>query len=204
MSTGTPHYESLTGFTPPVALGKYRAVDYWQLPEGEPVELIRGRLVLSPAPRFLHQAISALLTELILNAARQAGGIGAASPVDVILADHTIVQPDLVYISKARRSIVGDRVNGPPDLIIEILSPSNARRDRVDKLSLYAEFGVAEYWIVDPQERQIDFLLLNDHGRYEVQSLASDTYQSPRLPELSLQLTAFWTDVARLTEGTQS
>ncbi|MCG8449591.1 MAG: Uma2 family endonuclease [Pirellulales bacterium] len=197
MSIGTPQYESLTGFSPPSSLGPYRATDYWKLPEGEPVELIKGRLIVSPAPSFLHQTISLLLSQLVLDAARTGGGRAAASPIDVILADHTIVQPDLIYVAKERRDIVGDRINGPPDLVIEILSPSHVRRDRMDKLTLYAEFGVAEYWIVDPIEKQFDFLVLNDQGRFEVQLHKGDQYESPRLKELSIHVTDFWTEVDR-------
>lgn len=197
MSIGTPQYESLSGFSPPPTMGPYRAADYLVLPEGEPVELIRGRLVEFTTPFFLHQTASALLSCSLLDAARKGGGFACASPVDVVLADHTIVQPDLVYIAKERRDIVGDRINGAPDLVIEILSSSHARRDRVDKLNLYAEFGVAEYWIVDPAERQFDFLLRNEQGRFEVQSQHENRYQSPRLEELSLQLVDFWAEVDR-------
>lgn len=197
MSIGSPQYETLAGFSPLPTLGPYCAEDYWKLPEGEPVELIKGRLVMSPAPFFLHQTISALLTEFVMKAARQSGGRACASPIDVILADHTIVQPDLVYISKARRDIVGDRINGPPDLVIEILSTSHARRDRVDKLNLYAEFGVSEYWIVDPQERQFDFLVRNEKGHFEVQMQQSNRYESSQLPELSINLIDFWSEVDR-------
>lgn len=160
------------------------------------MELLLGRLIVSPAPTFLHQTISLVLSELVLRTARQSGGCAAASPIDVVLADHSIVQPDLIYVSKDRRGIIKDQVNGPPDLVIEILSRSDIRRDRVDKLNLYAEFGVAEYWIVDPSERQFDFLI-NRNGRFEVQPQHDDCYQSPCLQELSINLVDFWTEVAR-------
>lgn len=197
MSTTSPHYETLAGFSPPKTLGPYRAADYWQLPEGEPVELIRGHLVMSPSPNFLHQTISLLLSEFILQAARASGGRGCAAPMDVVLADHSIPQPDLIYVSKERRHIVKRIIEGPPDLAIEIISESGTRRDRVDKMNLYAEFGVAEYWIVDPERRQFDFLINRD-GRFEVQPQYDNRYQSPRLAELTLDLVAFWANVERL------
>jgi Uma2 family endonuclease len=196
MSIGTPHFDVLPGFTPVSGLGPHRAADYFELDEGEPVELIYGRLTVSPAPTTLHQTVSALLTELLLRVARLSGGRVFAGPVDVVLADHSIVQPDLVYVTKGRRAIIGDRINGPPDLVIEILSPHHMRRDRSDKLALYAEFGVAEYWIVDPRERQFDFLV-NRNGRFEVQPQKDDRYPSSVMPELVIDLAAFWGEVDR-------
>ncbi|MEX2093441.1 MAG: Uma2 family endonuclease [Pirellulales bacterium] len=194
MSTDAIHYEALSGFTPLSTLGPYRADDYWNLPEGEPVELIRGRLIVSPAPNTLHQTIVGLLTVLLFGIARRSGGRALASPVDVVLDDHTILQPDVLYVRRERRGIIQERVVGPPDLLIEVLSPSNSRRDRVDKLSLYAQYGVAEFWIVDPVERQFDFLV-NRAGKFEVQPQQDNRYASPVCPELEIDLAAFWRSV---------
>jgi Uma2 family endonuclease len=194
MSTTSFHYEPLTGYTPPSTLGPYRAADYWKLPEGEPVELLRGRLVVSPAHDTTHQTISGLLTVYLFGVAARSGGRALDAPTDVVLDDHTILQPDLLYVRKERRSIIQKRVVGPPDLLIEILSPHNSRRDRVDKLGIYAEYGVAEYWIVDPIERQFDFLI-NRGGKYEVQPQQDDHYASPICPELEINLVDFWRSV---------
>jgi len=132
---------------------------------------------------------------------RQGGGRACASPIDVVLSDHTILQPDLIYVSKSRRGIVKRRVEGAPDLVIEILSQPNSRRDRIDKLNLYAEFGVAEYWIVDPEGRSFDFLIHNTKeggdGKFEIQTQRDGCYQSPLLPELAIQLADFWAEVER-------
>jgi len=185
-------------FALPSVLGPHRAADYWKLPEGEPIELIKGNLVVSPAPNSYHQAISLLLSEIVLRASRQGGGFGVASPIDVVLSDDTILQPDLIYVSKQRRNIVSKRVDGPPDLAIEIISQSNAARDRTHKMALYAEYGVAEYWIIDPAEKHIEFLLLHE-GHYRVETLKSNSYTSPRLPELSIDLAPFWGEVERMT-----
>lgn len=197
MSTASIAYEqTLPGFSPPSALGPHRAADYWELPEGEPVELIYGRLIVSPSPNLLHQAISLVLSEFLLKSSRQGGGRAVAAPADVTLADHSIVQPDLLYIAKERREIAKSHVEGPPDLVIEILSPSNTRRDRLEKMQLYAESGVAEYWIVDPEERHFEFYLNRD-GKYEVQPQRDDKFTSPRLPELAINLADFWQEVAK-------
>jgi len=191
MSTDAIHYETLSGFTPLSTLGPYRAADYWRLPEGEPVELLQGRFIVSPAPDTLHQTVSILLSELLLKIARVSGGRALAAPVDVAFDDHSILQPDLLYVQKQRRGIIEKYVQGAPNLLVEILSPHNSRRDRVDKLSLYAQYGVAEYWIVDPVERQFDFLV-NRSGKFEVQLQQDNRYASPVCPELEIDLTAFW------------
>ena len=191
MSTDAIQYETLCGFTPVSTLGPYRAADYWKLPEGEPVELIRGRIVVSPAPNTLHQTIVGLLSYLLFGITRQSGGRALASPVDVELDDHTVLQPDVLYVRRERRGIIQERVVGPSDLLIEVLTPSNSRRDRVDKLNIYAQYGVAEYWIVDPVERQIDFLV-NRNGKFEIQPQQDNRYVSPVCPELEFDLTEFW------------
>lgn len=200
MSTAAEQPDLPLTFALPKTLGPYRAADYWKLPEGEPVELIQGEYVMSPAPNYLHQAISLSLSRLLHEWTRKGGGRGAAAPFDVVFSDASIVQPDLVYVSKSRREIIKDRTEGPPDLVIEIISLSHAARDRIQKHALYAQHGVAEYWIVDPAERVIDFLLL-DGDRYKVELLTSDAYTSPRLPEVSIDLREFWTDVDRLLNG---
>lgn len=200
MSTVPYNFETFTSFSPIGEVGPYRAVDYWKLPEGEPVELIRGRLIMSPCPIPLHQIILLRLSRVLERAENKAGGLCLVAPMDVILSDNTILQPDLLYISKDRCSIVGERVNGPPDLVIEILSPGTSRRDRTEKLDLYAKYGVAEYWIVDPTAQLFEFLILDetlDQGRYAIMQPANDCYQSSRLPEVEIDLAAFWKEVDR-------
>ena len=72
-------------------------------------------------------------------------------PTDVLLSDHDVVQPDLIFVSRERKHVITDaNIQGAPDLVVEILSPSTASRDWRDKLDLYERHGVAEYWLVDP------------------------------------------------------
>lgn len=198
MSTTDFQYMEFEGFSPLSTLGPYRAADYWKLPEGAPVELMRGELVMSPAPRSSHQVIVLLLGETFSQISRRSGGFALCAPADVVLSDDTILQPDIFYIAKLRRGIVGDRINGPPDLVIEVLFAGAERRDRVQKLDLYAKYGVAEFWIVDPKAQHVEFLILRD-GRYVITPNAADRYQSPRLPEVEIDLAAFWRDVADRT-----
>jgi Uma2 family endonuclease len=195
MSTVDFQFTNFDGFSPTLKRGPYRAKDYWELPEGAPYELMRGELVLSPSPRSSHQIIIGRLFKILQAVEEREGGVCLLSPMDVILSDDTILQPDLLYVSKDRRDIIGDRVNGPPDVVIEVLSPRAERRDRVQKLALYAEYGVPEFWIVDQTAQWIEFLILKD-GAYVVTQPAEGRYQSPRLPEVAIDLANFWKEVA--------
>jgi len=113
------------------------------------------------------------------------------SPVDVVLADHSIVQPDVIYVSRERAVILGLRVEGAPDLVVEVLSPATGRRDLGEKLRLYAESGVAEYWIVDPQLETFEFLE-NTRGGLRVRLPDSGVYRSAAIGGLELDLETFW------------
>jgi Uma2 family endonuclease len=199
MSTTVFQFESFEAFSPFSSVGPYRAADYWRLPEGEPVELIKGRLVESPSPNVLHQTIIGVLFDILLHCSRKTGSKVLLSPMDVILSDDTILQPDLLYIAKQRRHIIKQRVEGAPDLVVEIIS-GTSRRDRIEKLDLYAKYSVVEYWIVDAEAQVIEFLL-NENGKYVVRSAVEDVYQSPRLPEVSIQIADFWREVDQQMSG---
>jgi Uma2 family endonuclease len=179
---------------PRSVLGPYRLRDYERLPDEPRCELIFGRYVVSPAPLVRHQIVVALLWQHLERFARDSQGLAVLAPVDVVLADHSAVQPDVLYVSRERRGIVKDRVEGAPDLVVEVLSPGSAWRDRGDKLKLYAEGRVREYWIVDPAEKQIEFLV-NDDGRFVVALGVDATYRSPAIEGLALDLAVFWAEV---------
>jgi Uma2 family endonuclease len=180
---------------PPAGLGPYRRADYLALPDEPRCELIYGRFFMSPSPSALHQVVVLALATRLRDIARSVGGLVLAAPMDVTLAEHSVVQPDLLYLRPEHRSRVVDRVEGAPDLVVEVLSPGTARRDRAQKLGLYAEAGVAEYWLVEPRDRQIEFLA-NEAGRFVVALPSGREYRSRALPELSLDLEAFWAEVA--------
>jgi len=196
MSLNTPPFETFTGFTPFSTVGPYRAADFWKLEEGAPFELLRGRLIMSPSPTTQHQLILGKLYKIFEAAEIESDGLCYMAPMDVVFSDDTILQPDLLYIAKQRRHIAKDRIEGAPDLVIEILSPATDRRDRTEKLDLYAKYGVAEYWLVDPSSQLFQFLLLKD-GNYVIQQQPDDHYQSPRLPEVAIDLAAFWAEIDR-------
>ena len=130
MSTAPDKSDVFTGFTPFSTVGPYRAVDYWQLEEGAPYELIRGRLIMSPCPTPLHQVILSCLCRAFAEIENKKGGLCLLAPMDVVLSDDTILQPDLLFVSQERRSIITKHIVGPPDLAVEILSPATGRRDK--------------------------------------------------------------------------
>jgi Uma2 family endonuclease len=183
---------------PPAGLGPYRRRDYERLPDQPRCELLFGRLYVMPSPTLPHQAAAQVLWRHLDDIAREAGGLAYIAPLDVELADHSIVQPDVIYISAGRLATARRRIVGAPDLLVEVLSAGTARRDRGEKLILYAESGVREYWILDQELRQIEFLV-NEAGRFVVSLPVAGTYQSQVLPEIRLDVLELWRQVeARL------
>ena len=134
--------------------------DVLRLPEdGNRYEFIGGRLYMTPAPVTRHQRISKRLERALMPILEDAGhGELFRAPYLVEFpGTGDRVQPDILFVSSERRAIIGEKaVLGAPDLVVEILSPSTAHRDRGIKLDLYARRGVREYWIVDPVEDVVD------------------------------------------------
>ena len=109
------------------------------------------------------------------------------APIDVRLGDHTLV-PDIVFVSRDRLSIVGQKaIVGAPDLVVEILSPSTRRRDLGRKEELYAEYGIREYWVVDPKARSVSVYVLRD-GRYKELPQEGGIARSEVLPVLAIDV----------------
>ncbi|MGI9303018.1 MAG: Uma2 family endonuclease [Gammaproteobacteria bacterium] len=170
--------------------------DYKSLPESmeKRYELLDGDIRMVPAPTTGHQLASQNLNYLLSQFVRQRKlGIVFYAPLDVVLGDgehREVVQPDLMFISNGRRHIIaGQEIQGAPDWVIEILSPGTEERDRGYKKSLYARYGVREYWIVDPKERLADVYVLDSQGlglenRYQ----SGDLITSRLLPELAVDV----------------
>lgn len=136
----------------------YTLEDYLMLPEGAPYQLIKGELVMSPSPSTIHQEILKILGVKLVNVA-EGRGMGKVyfAPIDVYFSDKDVYQPDIIFISKDRVNIIGERkIEGAPDLIIEILSPATAYYDLRIKKETYEKAGVKEYWIIDPMEKIIE------------------------------------------------
>ena len=120
-------------------------------------EIVDGELVMSPTPATRHQKICTRLgIQLGSYIERHNLGLFLSSPMHVILAPHLHYEPDLCFIRKQRETIVKEKfIDGPPDLIIEVISESNRTHDTVVKFQNYAQHGVAEYWLVDPRDNEI-------------------------------------------------
>ncbi len=164
--------------------------DYARLPDDERYELIDGELIPMPSPKWLHQLMQIKILGPLINFVYGRGmGNVAAAPMDVILSDFNVVQPDIIFVSNARAHIIDDYVHGAPDLVVEILSPSTADYDRTTKRELYQRYGVPEYWLVDPYAKTITILRMGADG-YNVHAVygEGDTLSSPTLAGFALNL----------------
>lgn len=168
--------------------------DYLGLPQEHGVELIEGEFATSPSPGSGHQRILGNLYQIIRAAveSRKLGQVFFA-PMDVVLSKRTVLQPDLLLVKSERAAIIKERIEGPPDLVVEVLSEATMDRDRFVKRDLYARYGVAEYWIVDPAARTIEALTLKGKA-YELVAVfqVGDRMSTPVLPELDLDVASLW------------
>ncbi|RKX56157.1 MAG: Uma2 family endonuclease [Thermotoga sp.] len=140
---------------------------YLELPEGAPYQLIGGGLIMTPSPSPNHQRVSRDLEEKMVKYVEENDpGEVLYAPIDVYLDEENVFQPVLVYISNKRASIITNRgIEGAPDLIVEILSPSTAYYDLRVKFNLYEKKGVQEYWIIDPMQKRCEIYNL-EKGKY--------------------------------------
>ncbi|MGI9951819.1 Uma2 family endonuclease [Moorellaceae bacterium AZ2] len=147
----------------------YTYTDYRQLPEGAPYQLIGGKLVLTPSPAPYHQIISVKLEfKMIAHVTSKDLGIVLHAPLDVYLEETETYQPDIIFIAQGRMDIIKeDKIEGAPDLVVEILSPSTAYYDLRHKYRVYEKSGVKEYWVVDPMEKSIQLFILGE-GKFKL------------------------------------
>ena len=138
-------------------------------------ELLDGELMKKNAPTPWHQRLSRMLLRQIDNHVTEKKlGEVFYSPIDVFLNDYNAPQPDLVFVSEAKKNLVtNDGIMGTPDLVVEIISPSSVKRDRFQKRSIYERFAVPEYWIADPQNQEIEVYTLSEGSRYELFCIAT-------------------------------
>lgn len=130
--------------------------EFLQLEEvNHPCELINGKLFESPALPPYHQEIAGRLFVLLFDAA-SATDSEAYYSLSLFIDKCNVFQPDILYLSPEKRSFISERgIEGPPDLVVEVLSPVHSQNDKGIKKKTYLEFGVNEYWIVDPFQKNI-------------------------------------------------
>jgi Uma2 family endonuclease len=149
--------------------------EYYKLEDDHRYELIDGQLLMAPAPDTWHQDWLGDLYSLARSFVKK-NKLGRLfiAPVDVVLDQENTVQPDLVFVAANNLGIIQRRaIFGTPDLLVEFISPSSVRRDRYEKMKLYARFGVKEYWIGDAANRSLEILTLAK-GRYELRCSAEE------------------------------
>jgi len=155
-------------------------------------ELIEGEIFVSAAPNTEHQRKSFRLSRILAEHAEEYDlGEVFIAPYDVVLDESTVLEPDIVFVSKARQSIVTRAcIVGAPDLVVEVLSDSSRTIDRFVKRDRYAEFGVPEYWLFDPWEPRIEMLHLEGRKYRLIGSFGpADTLQaSPTFAELRIPM----------------
>ena len=170
--------------------------DYVTLPDdGRRYEILDGELAVSPSPSSAHQRVSENLGGLLYTWVKthRLGRIWRA-PLDLILADTVVVQPDIMYVSPERASIVTDRgIEGAPDLVVEILSRSTGRRDRGAKKRIYARHGVGRYWLVDPEACTLEIFALREGKHEQVAAHAGNMVVAVDVPPgLEFRLAELW------------
>lgn len=171
--------------------------EYYRLDDDQRYEVIGGNLLMVPAPDTWHQDWSGDLYSLLRPFVRK-NKLGRVfySPIDVVLDEENTVQPDIVFVASANSGIIQRRgIFGAPDLVVELISPSSVRRDRHQKMDLYARFGVKEYWIGDPANKSLEILTLKN-SRYELHCAAD---QKGKLT--SLVIPCFEFDLAEVEQS---
>lgn len=171
------------------------ADEFSRLPETNRIcELIDGEVVMAPAPLTKHQWVLGRLYRLVDDFVEQTGsGIAFFSPFDVELSTYQVYQPDIVVVSRDRAAhITRNGFRGAPDLVMEVLSPSNRKQDLVVKAAEYASAGVPEYWVVDPVDDRIEVNRLTE-GAYSAVPSADGVARSVVLPGLAVAPAAVFT-----------
>ena len=160
-------------------------------PDRNRYELIEGELLVAPAPNTEHERKTFRLARRLADHVEQHDlGEVFIAPYDVVLDPSTVLEPDILFVSKARRSIIKEGcIEGAPDLVVEVVSPSSRMIDGFVKRDRYAEFGVPEYWLLDPFEPRIEVLRL-EAGKYRLFASfgPNDTLDSPTFPGFRLPL----------------
>ena len=176
---------------------KMTAAQFLQLGEDPPgirLELVDGEVKVSPSPEPKHSFVDRILTH-ILQEHILADNLGALfGDVDTIFGHHDVRRPDLIYFAKDRLHFVGEKaMEGPPDLCVEIISPSSSTTDRKQKFKQYEKGKVAHYWIVDPSSKTIEaYKLVSGKYRSAGRGKGSEIVKLSPFPDLDIPLAQLW------------
>jgi Uma2 family endonuclease len=165
--------------------------DYYNLPEGSRYQLIEGDLYMAPAPNLYHQTVLGNLSFALRSYLEQNRiGILFQAPTDVFFSRESIWQPDLFVVLNARRHILkSKRCEGAPEFIAEILSPGSQDLDLHTKKAVYAREGVTEYWVLDPETKEVLIHRFEENANDPIVRLRSpEKATSSLFPGLSMDL----------------
>jgi Uma2 family endonuclease len=174
---------------------RYNYHDYLLLPEDKRYEILDGELYMVPAPNIRHQRLLREIFDVLHHHTREKKlGEVFLAPCDVVLSDENVLQPDVLFVSKEHPDIIGTaNITGPPDLVIEILSPGTRNKDLEVKRKIYAGFGIQEYWIVDPEAETVEVLVWSEQGYVSAGNFQkSESLASPLLRELNLPISVLF------------
>lgn len=175
----------------------FTAQDNMALPETMlRTEILDGILIQEPASTINHQIVLANVLAVLSAFAKDAEPFGEVflSPLDIILSDTMVVQPDIFYVSSNRKDIITSTgITGPPDLVIEIVNLESNCKDRIIKSEIYQRFAIPNYWIVDIDARLVEFYALDQEGLYCCTGIhSSGTTTVPYFPNLTLNINELW------------
>lgn len=174
--------------------GEYTYEDYLKLPEepGYRYEILEGFLVKEPSPSRHHQRVSSILFRQLANFFDNFDSTGEVffAPLDVTLTNRNVVQPDILFVSGSHKGVkYEERIDGPCELVVEIMSPSNRRKDRIRKMEIYRKAGVPHYWLVDPEEDILEaYVLKSEYYTLIAAGGPGDKLTHPDFPGLELDL----------------
>lgn len=172
----------------------YTYEDYLKLPkeQGYRYEILEGFLVKEPSPSMHHQRVSAMLFRQLADFFDGFDPKGEVffAPLDITLTNRNVLQPDILFISGGRRgNQYKERIDGPCDLVVEIMSPTTRRKDRLQKMEIYRKAGIPHYWLADLEENILEaFVLKGEHYALMAVGGPGDKYAHPDFPGLDLNL----------------
>jgi Uma2 family endonuclease len=180
-----------------VSTTKMTARQYLMLGEDPPgvrLELVEGEVAVSPSPLPKHSHAIVQLTIILGIHLRQHPSGKLFTDVDTIVDEFNVRRPDLLFFSNEHLHLIGEKaMEGPPDLCVEVVSPSSRLIDKRDKFRQYANFGVPNYWIVDPEARTIVGYILRDGAYIQCgEGQGSDVVSLPPFPDLQIPLAELW------------